>query len=69
MGRYIVTGIVTVSVHVEVDAKSAAEAREKAEEADMQTFCYGCARGEPGVWTAGELDGEPKIEEVRKVKP
>lgn len=68
--RYLVTGIVTISVTVKVEADSEEEARQKANDASMQEFCYSCSRGDDDVWsTSGELDGEPTIESVRLLKP
>lgn len=69
MAKFMVTGEMTISVHVEVDAKNAAEARERALDAPVQHFCYQCATGEPGTWvTSGELDGEPKVIEVKRAR-
>jgi hypothetical protein len=67
MSKYIVTGTVTISCQVEVEAKSEAEARKLAADAPMLTLCYQCSNGEPGSWnTSGELDGTPTIESVRE---
>lgn len=70
MKRYAVTGTVTISVHVEVLADTEAQARRLASEMPMQRLCAGCADGDNGEsWcTNGELDGEPKIKEVREVR-
>ncbi len=60
--KYRVTGYVTISVDIEVEASSPSEARRVAREAPMQTFCHQCADGEEGAWsTSGELDGEVTI--------
>lgn len=68
MPRYAVTGTVTISVLVEVDAKNETEARKKAAVCLMLQLCHGCAIGDDGVWsTSGELDGEPAIEAVREI--
>jgi len=65
--RYRVTGLVTISVHVEVEAKSKAAARILATEMPMQQLCNHCADGDDGSWsTGGELDGEPRIETVEE---
>lgn len=66
--KYIVTGVVTISVQVELDADSEAQAREKADDAPMQQLCNYCASGEDGTWsTGGELDGTPQIESVKLI--
>lgn len=63
--KYFVTGEVTISAHIEVEATSEEEAREIASKAGNMSFCYSCARGEEGVWsTCGELDGEVTITTV-----
>ena len=59
--KYRVTGQVTISVSVVVEATSKAQARRFASDAPMQQFCYHCSNGKDGVWCAEELDGEPKI--------
>lgn len=63
---YRVTGLVTISITTEVKAESAFEAKEKARERPLQTLCHHCASAENDEqWaTTGELDGEPKIQEV-----
>lgn len=59
MPRYIVTGVMTISMHVEVDADSPEEARKLAEEAPIVGLCHQCSRGDRDEWsTSGELDGE-----------
>lgn len=56
--KYRVTGTVTISVSVVVEADSKKEALRLAREAPMQTFCHQCASGEDDAWsTSGELDG------------
>ena len=64
--RYQVNGQVTISVNVFVEADSEEEARAKAEEASMQTFCNGCATAnkELDIWSTEELDGTPVVLEV-----
>jgi hypothetical protein len=59
--KYMVVGDVTISVHTEVEATSAAEAIRLAQERGMQSFCHQCSTGDPeNEWTcSGELDGEP----------
>lgn len=61
--KFIVTGEITISVHVEVEAKSVAAARKAAVDMPMMTLCHQCASGAedyPEEWrTSGEFDGEP----------
>ena len=67
MAKFLVTGEVTISCQLEVDAADAAEARRLADDAPMMTLCNSCSRSEDGVWsTSGELDGTPRIREVRQ---
>lgn len=51
----------TITLGVEVVAKTLKEAIEKAQSADVKTLCHQCASSHPGEWgTSGELDcGEP----------
>lgn len=63
--RYRVTGAMTISVVVDVDADSEEHAREVAEAAAVMNLCNQCAHGEPDEWsTSGELDGTVEIESV-----
>lgn len=66
--KYQVSGVMTIGVFCIVEANSEAEARERAEEADIMTFCHQCAGPDPtDQWvTSGELDGEPQIETVEE---
>lgn len=58
MPKYRVTGFMTISVSVVVEADSPAKAREAARDAPLQTFCNQCARGSDDEWsTTGDLDG------------
>lgn len=66
MNKYIVSGTITISCMVEVEANSEAEARELAADAPMKAFCNHCASGELGSWSASELDGEPNIMTVQR---
>lgn len=60
--KYFVTGTITISVHVTVEAKSKAEAIRIAHKAPMMTFCHQCANGVEDEWsTSGELDGTVDI--------
>lgn len=66
MAKYQISGEVTISCVLEIEAASEAEARAQAGDAPMLTLCYSCANGDSGVWcTSGELDGVPSIREVR----
>lgn len=61
--KYIVSGEITISVHVEVEATSKKGAVDAALGAPMMSLCYQCARGseedEPEWRTSGEHDGVP----------
>lgn len=65
--KYLVTGSITISMHVEVEADSPAEARRIAGESSVMSLCHQCARssnsddGEPEWCTSGELDGTVRI--------
>lgn len=68
MAKYRVLGVMTISVHVDVEAKNATEARRIAESAGIMSLCHQCASGEEGAWsTSGELDSEPEIESVERI--
>jgi hypothetical protein len=58
--KFQVSAVVTISLWAEVEAKSAEEAKEKAQELSMPSLCHQCAGGgEDGVWgNSGEFDGE-----------
>lgn len=45
----------TISLSVEVEAKSLQEAVEKAQNAGFMTFCHQCSGGKPGEWAMSEL--------------
>ena len=62
MKKYIVTGLVTISVHTEVFAETAEDAIEMAQERPLQSICHYCSGQKPvDQWiTSGELDGEVK---------
>lgn len=66
MKKYLVTGLVTISVHTFVEASSSEEAREKALDHPMVGLCHQCAGGkDQEEWvTSGELDGEVEIVNV-----
>ena len=68
MAKYLVVGLVTISVHVEVEADSEEGALHAAQEAPMLSLCRRCAVGQPDEWsTSGELDGEVTIATVEEV--
>ena len=57
--RYSVSGVITISVHTEVEACSPEEARRIAtEEHGIMSLCHQCAKGSPTEeWvTSGEFD-------------
>jgi hypothetical protein len=66
VSKYIVSGTITISCMVEVEANSEAEAWELAADAPMQTLCSNCSSGELGSWSASELDGEPNMLTVQR---
>lgn len=60
MPKYLVSSQVTVSCQVVVEADSPEEAKEKALELPMQSFCHSCSSPKEDEWSSsGELDGEP----------
>lgn len=60
--KYRVTGTVTISVSVVVEATTRAEAQRLARQSPTQTLCHSCSRGDDGCWsTSGEIDGEVVI--------
>lgn len=67
MKRYHIVAEVTISVHIDVEASSEAEARDIADASPMMELCHACATGHDGEWsTSGELDGEPRIVSVEE---
>lgn len=75
--RYSVGGVITISVHTEVEASSPEEAREIAmSERGIMSLCHHCANADASVeWvTCGELDcdapsppeGETELEVVER---
>ena len=69
--RYALSADVTVSLTIEVQAKTEKEAIRLAQEASMQSLCWSCASSEEGgVWRlSGELDGEAENLEVFESGP
>lgn len=66
MAKFVVTGEVTISCQIEVDARNAREARKLAEGSSMMSLCHSCSGPQDGAWsTSGELDGTPRVREVR----
>lgn len=67
--KYIVTGMITISIYTKVEADSEEEARKKAMENGVIGLCHQCSAGHPSEeWcTSGELDGEPEIIHVAKI--
>lgn len=64
MPKFRVSGTLTISVYIDVEAEDEDAAKEVARQEGVQGLCWQCARGEEGVWcTSGELDGEPEINE------
>lgn len=58
MPRYRVTAQVTISLHADIEADSAAEAQVMADELEMPTIHQDYSQPD-GEWaTSGELDGE-----------
>lgn len=61
MPTFLVSGVVAISVHTEVEAEDEKAAIKEASERGLQSFCHQCARsdGNDVEWrTSGELDGE-----------
>lgn len=59
MQRYMVSGVITISVHTEVVAASPNAARDIAiNDRPLMSLCHQCASGNPDLeWvTSGELD-------------
>lgn len=67
--KYRVTGTVTITVIVDVEAKTPKLARAAAEQASMRHLCHQCAGVVEGEWsTTGELDGEPEVIGVERLR-
>lgn len=65
--KYMVSGQMTISIWIEVEADSPEAAREAAGDASVVELCNYCATAKDGVWnTSGELDGTPEILEVEE---
>ena len=71
MPRFLVSGEVTITISVYVEADDAEAAKTQAlEEAPMQGLCYQCSKGRDDEWSIGELDGEvdPKTVVVEAIE-
>lgn len=63
--KYLVIGHMTISVSVEIEAESPADARKQARQAPIMGLCRQCAQGEDRAWsTSGDLDGTVTISSV-----
>jgi hypothetical protein len=68
--KFLVTGEVTISCMIEVEAPTAKAARKIAADAGMMSLCASCSEGDEDCWsTNGEIDGVPTIIEVKKAAP
>ncbi len=68
--KFLVTGEVTISTQIEIEAPTEAAARKIARVAGMMSLCASCSDGDEGCWnTSGELDGVPTIIAVQRVMP
>lgn len=66
--KYMVTGEITISVHIDVEADSEEAARNIAKKSGNMSLCGACSYGEEGAWsTSGELDGEVSITGIERV--
>jgi hypothetical protein len=70
LAKYIVSGTITISALIEVEADNEQEAREKAEDSPVISLCHYCADKSPDCeWvTSGDLDGTPVIDCVKQLK-
>lgn len=60
--KYSFVSEITISVNLELEAESLAEAITEAQESPVMSLCHQCAGGHDGEWsTSGELDGEPNL--------
>jgi hypothetical protein len=67
MPKYIVSGEMTISVSVIVEAADPKEAKNLARQASVRTLCASCSNTHEGEWsTSGELDGVPSIIDVQE---
>jgi hypothetical protein len=64
MKKYLVTGVITISVSVEVEARSKREAFDKAAEMPMAGLCHQCGSQHAAEWSPSSLDGDVDMEEA-----
>lgn len=65
---YRVSGVMTISVFVDVEAESEEEAKALSEDCGVMHLCHSCADGHEGEWsTSGELDGAPNELEAKEL--
>jgi hypothetical protein len=59
--KYIVSGYLTISAVVDIEAESPEEALQKAEELTTPSLCHQCASagGDEGTWQLNEFDDPP----------
>jgi len=70
MGKYIVSGYLTISVSKEIEAKSAKDAKRKAEELACPSLCHQCCQAGDDDHDAWPLNGfdDPPLDCVRNVE-
>jgi hypothetical protein len=64
MKKYLVTGAITISVSVEVEARSKREAFDKAAERPMASLCHQCSGQHAEGWSPSALDGDVDMDEA-----
>lgn len=66
MPKFRVSGTITISVNLDVEADSLNAATKIAEEADLPTLCHQCGGPQDtGIWsTCGEFDGQVEIKKI-----
>lgn len=64
--KWLVSGVITISVHTEVEAETQSAAEEIALAQPVMSLCHQCATGTPkDEWvTSGELDGDIEVIEI-----
>jgi len=62
--KYLVQGTITISVSVEVEARSKKEAFDKAAEMPMASLCHQCSRQHAEAWSPSDLDGEVDMDQA-----
>lgn len=67
MSRWIVHGVVTISVYTVVEAEDRAGAVAAAGERTTSALAHGaCIESADGAWVTGELDGELQVIDVNE---